>query len=86
MISAPYLEVAVLVLGTVILLIESFSSKLDRRYPRLRRFGWTNADLPRHVSVSRRKPRRRPRPSGIFIPQTRPHSFSSESPLPPPRA
>jgi NADH-quinone oxidoreductase subunit N len=32
MISAPYLEVAVLVLGTVILLIESFSSKLDRRY------------------------------------------------------
>jgi NADH-quinone oxidoreductase subunit N len=32
MISAPYLEVAVLVLGAVILLIESFSSKLDRRY------------------------------------------------------
>ena len=32
MISAPYLEVAVLVLGIVILLIESFSSKLDRRY------------------------------------------------------
>jgi len=32
MLSAPYLEVAVLVLGTVILLIESFSSKLDRRY------------------------------------------------------
>ena len=32
MISAPYLEVAVVVLGTVILLIESFSSKLDRRY------------------------------------------------------
>ena len=32
MISAPYLEVAVLVLGTVILLVESFSSKLDRRY------------------------------------------------------
>ena len=32
MISAPYLEVAVLVLGTVILLIESFSSKIDRRY------------------------------------------------------
>jgi len=32
MISAPYLEIAVLVLGTVILLIESFSSKLDRRY------------------------------------------------------
>jgi NADH-quinone oxidoreductase subunit N len=32
MISAPYLEVAVLVLGTVILLIESFSAKLDRRY------------------------------------------------------
>jgi NADH-quinone oxidoreductase subunit N len=32
MISAPYLEVAVLVLGTLILLIESFSSKLDRRY------------------------------------------------------
>jgi len=32
MISAPYLEVAVLVLGTVILLIESFSSRLDRRY------------------------------------------------------
>jgi NADH-quinone oxidoreductase subunit N len=32
MISAPYLEVAVLVLGTVILLIESFASKLDRRY------------------------------------------------------
>jgi NADH-quinone oxidoreductase subunit N len=32
MISAPYLEVAVLVLGTIILLIESFSSKLDRRY------------------------------------------------------
>ena len=32
MISAPYLEVAVVALGTVILLIESFSSKLDRRY------------------------------------------------------
>ena len=32
MISAPYLEVAVLVLGAVILLIESFSSNLDRRY------------------------------------------------------
>jgi len=32
MISAPYLEVAVLVLGTAILLTESFSSKLDRRY------------------------------------------------------
>jgi len=32
MISAPYLEVAVLVLGTLILLTESFSSKLDRRY------------------------------------------------------
>src|SRR5262245_45995471 len=32
MISAPYLEVAILVLGTLILLIESFSSKLDRRY------------------------------------------------------
>jgi len=32
MISAPYLEVAVLVLGIVILLIESFSSKIDRRY------------------------------------------------------
>ena len=32
MISAPYLEVAVVVLGTVILLIESFSSRLDRRY------------------------------------------------------
>jgi NADH-quinone oxidoreductase subunit N len=31
MISAPYLEVAIVVLGTVILLIESFSSKLDRR-------------------------------------------------------
>ena len=32
MISAPYLEAAVLILGTVILLIESFSAKLDRRY------------------------------------------------------
>jgi len=32
MISAPYLEVAVLVLGIGILLIESFSSQLDRRY------------------------------------------------------
>ena len=32
MISAPYLEVAVLVLGTVILLIESFSAGLDRRF------------------------------------------------------
>ncbi len=32
MMSAPCLEVAVLVLGTLILLIESFSSKLDRRY------------------------------------------------------
>lgn len=32
MIAAPYLEVAVLILGTVILLVESFSSKLDRRY------------------------------------------------------
>jgi len=31
MISAPYLEVAVLVLGTVILLVESFASQLDRR-------------------------------------------------------
>jgi NADH-quinone oxidoreductase subunit N len=31
MISAPYLEVAVVVLGIVILLIESFSAKLDRR-------------------------------------------------------
>jgi NADH-quinone oxidoreductase subunit N len=32
MISAPYLEVAVLVLGTVMLLIESFSAALDRRF------------------------------------------------------
>jgi NADH-quinone oxidoreductase subunit N len=32
MISAPYLEVAVLVLGTVILLVESFASQLDRRF------------------------------------------------------
>jgi NADH-quinone oxidoreductase subunit N len=31
MISAPYLEVAVLVLSTVILLVESFASQLDRR-------------------------------------------------------
>ena len=32
MISAPYLEIAVLVLGTIMLLIESFFSKFDRRY------------------------------------------------------
>lgn len=32
MIPTPFLEVAVLVLGVAILLIESFSSKLDRRY------------------------------------------------------
>src|SRR6476660_1910050 len=32
MISAPYLEVAVLVLGAIILLVESFASKLDRRF------------------------------------------------------
>ena len=32
MISAPYLEVAVLVLGTIILLVESFASQLDRRF------------------------------------------------------
>src|SRR5213078_294495 len=31
MISAPYLEVAVVVLGTIILLVESFASGLDRR-------------------------------------------------------
>ena len=31
MISAPYLEVAVLVLGAMILLVESFASQLDRR-------------------------------------------------------
>src|SRR5437764_1555805 len=31
MISAPYLEVAVIILGTVILLVESFASQLDRR-------------------------------------------------------
>lgn len=32
MISAPYLEVAILVLGTVILLVESFSASVDRRH------------------------------------------------------
>ena len=32
MISAPFLEIAVLVLGTVMLLTESFFSKFDRRY------------------------------------------------------
>ena len=32
MISAPYLEVAVLVLGAIVLLVESFSSQLDRRF------------------------------------------------------
>src|SRR6266581_5870963 len=32
MISAPYLEVAVVVLGTSILLVESFASQLDRRF------------------------------------------------------
>ena len=32
MISAPYLEVAVLVLGAIILLVESFASQLDRRF------------------------------------------------------
>jgi NADH-quinone oxidoreductase subunit N len=32
MISAPYLEVAVLVLGSIILLVESFASQLDRRF------------------------------------------------------
>jgi NADH-quinone oxidoreductase subunit N len=32
MISAPYLEVAVLVLGGIILLVESFASQLDRRF------------------------------------------------------
>src|SRR6266480_6361962 len=31
MISAPYLEVGVIVLGTMILLVESFASQLDRR-------------------------------------------------------
>src|SRR5437773_11646318 len=31
MISAPYLEVAVIVLGTIILLVGSFASQLDRR-------------------------------------------------------
>src|SRR5207237_2931310 len=32
MISAFYLEVAVLVLGAIILLVESFASQLDRRF------------------------------------------------------
>src|SRR5437016_4545294 len=32
MISAPYLEVAVLVLGSIILLVEAFASQLDRRF------------------------------------------------------
>jgi NADH-quinone oxidoreductase subunit N len=32
MISAPYLEVAVLVLGAIVLLVESFASQLDRRF------------------------------------------------------
>src|SRR5439155_914036 len=32
MISAPYLEVAVLVLGAIILLVEAFASQLDRRF------------------------------------------------------
>jgi len=32
MISAPYLEVAVLVLGAIMLLVESFTSQLDRRF------------------------------------------------------
>jgi NADH-quinone oxidoreductase subunit N len=32
MISAPYLEAAVLVLGAIILLVESFASQLDRRF------------------------------------------------------
>src|SRR5438270_742018 len=32
MISAPYLEIAVIVLGTIILLVESFASQLDRRF------------------------------------------------------
>src|SRR5216110_856570 len=32
MISAPYLEVSVIVLGTIILLVESFASQLDRRF------------------------------------------------------
>src|SRR6266516_4221349 len=32
MITAPYLEVAVIVLGTIILLVESFASQLDRRF------------------------------------------------------
>src|SRR6266699_1120133 len=32
MISAPYLEVAVLVLGAIILLVESFASQFDRRF------------------------------------------------------
>src|SRR6266566_4752571 len=32
MISAPYLEVAVIILGTIILLVESFASQLDRRF------------------------------------------------------
>src|SRR6476620_2765882 len=32
MISAPYLEVAVVVLGAIILLVESFASPLDRRF------------------------------------------------------
>src|ERR1700720_3349282 len=32
MISAPYLEVAVVVLGAIILLVESFASQLDRRF------------------------------------------------------
>src|SRR5437899_11305179 len=32
MISSPYLEVAVVVLGTIILLVESFTSQLDRRF------------------------------------------------------
>ena len=31
MIPAPYLEVAVIILGTIILLVESFASQLDRR-------------------------------------------------------
>src|SRR5947207_13622842 len=31
MIPAPYLEVAVIILGTIILLVESFASGLDRR-------------------------------------------------------
>ena len=85
MIPAPYLEVAVLVLGAIILLVESFASQLDRRflaYAALCGLGViflaTFFVAPQSSAVLLH--------SGIFILPTHSHFFLSELPSPPPRA